>query len=113
MDKVSVVIVHPLFVLIWDCSTSTRWPGCCVSIVRLDGAGVLVEEKSLDQDGPLHGEGGKEKVETEWGPGVAFQECHEETETDNDHHVDILEPLEKKFIFRQFYDQTIWRAKFQ
>ena len=51
-----------------------------------------IEEPALDKDSPLDGECSEKEVETKWRPWVSFQESHQETETDDDHHVNILEP---------------------
>ena len=45
----------------------------------------------LDEDVPLDAEGGNEHVEGEGGEAVLLQEGHQEAETNEDHHVHVLE----------------------
>lgn len=48
-------------------------------------------EEALHQRGPLQGEGRDQKVEPHAAEAISLQEGHEEAETDEDHHVHILE----------------------
>ena len=66
--------------------------------------GMFVEEETLDEDGPLDGESGEEKVEAKSRPWVTFEESHKKAKTDNDHDVDVLEPWNNMmFIDWQLY----------
>ena len=84
MDKLQVT----------DIRSSVGFDGCVGSV---DGIIVVlavstIEEPALDENGPLNSESSEQEIETKWRPWISFQESHQETETDDDHHVDILEP---------------------
>ena len=51
-----------------------------------------IEEPTLNENSPLNGKCSEKEIETKGRPWVSFQECHQETETNDDHDVDILEP---------------------
>lgn len=48
-------------------------------------------EPALHEQRPLEAEGGDQKVEAYSSKTVAFQKSHEETESNEDHDVDVLE----------------------
>ena len=54
----------------------------------------IVEEASC-KERPLDGETSKEEVKSDRAPAISLQESHQEAETDDDHHMRILEPLSK------------------
>lgn len=57
----------------------------------VDLASMQTVEEALHERGPLQGEGGDQEVEAHAAEAIALQEGHEEAETDEDHHVNILE----------------------
>lgn len=57
----------------------------------VDLASVHAVEEALHERGPLQGEGCDQEVEAHAAEAVSLQEGHEEAETDEDHHVHILE----------------------
>lgn len=58
---------------------------------NVDFATMHTMEESLHQRGPLQWKGCDQEVEAHTAKAVALQECHEEAETDEDHHMYILE----------------------
>lgn len=48
-------------------------------------------KEALHECGPLQGEGRDQEVEAHTAKAVTLQEGHEEAETDEDHHMHILE----------------------
>lgn len=48
-------------------------------------------EPALHEKSPLEAEGSDEEVEAHSAKAVAFEEGHEEAESNKDHHVDVLE----------------------
>ena len=62
---------------------------------------VVVEmQEAGDQDMPLDAECRHQEVEGHSREAILFQEGHQETEANKDHHVDILETYEATFISR-------------
>lgn len=57
----------------------------------MDFAIVKCVEKSLDEDRPLEGKGGDQKIESHPTEAVAFQEGHQEAKAKENHDVDVLE----------------------
>lgn len=57
----------------------------------LSGGGVQRVEPALHEKSPLQTKGTDQEVEAHTAEAVAFQEGHEETESNKDHDVDILE----------------------
>jgi hypothetical protein len=51
---------------------------------------VFHREESSAEDGPLDHQGGQEQVESYRTVTIPLQEGHQEAETDEDHHVDVL-----------------------
>jgi hypothetical protein len=47
--------------------------------------------ESGDENGQLHGPGSHDEIESNRGPAVLFQENHEESESNVNHHMHILE----------------------
>ena len=62
------------------------------SVAAMIIAMATIEKPSLNENSPLNSECSEKKIETKWRPWVSFQESHQETESDDDHHVNILEP---------------------
>lgn len=56
----------------------------------VDLSSMQTVEEALHERGPLQGEGGDQEVEAHAAEAIALQEGHEEAETDEDHHVNIL-----------------------
>lgn len=52
-------------------------------------------KEALHQRCPLQGKGCDQEVEAHTAEAITLQEGHEETETDEDHHVHILETCAK------------------
>lgn len=52
---------------------------------------VMQMEKSIDERGPLDRQTGHKHVEADATKAISLQEGHQETETNEHHHVDILE----------------------
>ena len=48
-------------------------------------------EEAVDEGEDLDGEGGADHVEGDRGQSVLLEESHQETKTNEDHHVDVLE----------------------
>ena len=48
-------------------------------------------EEAVDEGEDLDGEGGADHVEGDRGESVLLEESHQETKTNEDHHVDVLE----------------------
>ena len=48
-------------------------------------------EEAVDEGEDLDGEGRADQVEGDGGEAVLLQEGHQETKTDEDHHMDVLE----------------------
>lgn len=63
----------------------------------VDFSGGVVEgvEPALHEKSPLQTEGGNQEVEAYTTEAVAFQEGHEETKSNEDHDMDVLEALNK------------------
>lgn len=57
----------------------------------VDLAFMHAVEEALHERGPLQREGRNQEVEAHAAEAVALQEGHEEAETDEDHHVHVLE----------------------
>lgn len=57
----------------------------------LPSLGVQGVEPALHEKSPLEAEGSDQEVESHSAEAVAFEEGHEEAESNKDHHVDILE----------------------
>lgn len=52
-------------------------------------------EPALHEKSPLQTKGGDQEVEAHSTEAVAFQEGHEESKSNKDHHVDILETCQE------------------
>ena len=57
---------------------------------------VVHVEEPYDERGPLQRDDRAHHVERDRGEAVLLQEGHQETEADEDHHVDVLEHWRKK-----------------
>lgn len=57
----------------------------------VDLASMHTMEETLHECGPLQGEGCDQEVEAHAAEAVTLQERHKEAETNEDHHVHILE----------------------
>lgn len=68
-------------------------------------------EKALHERGPLQGKGCDQEVEAHAAEAVALQEGHEEAETDEDHHVHILETCTKLKILKDSKDHETRGSK--
>ena len=52
-----------------------------------------VVEEAGTEERPLNGESSEQKVEPDRTPSISLEESHQETETDDNHNMCILEPL--------------------
>ena len=60
-------------------------------------------EEAVDEGEDLDGEGGADHVEGDGGQAVLLQEGHQETKTNEDHHVDVLEHWGRDFIIKYLW----------
>lgn len=75
-----------------SCSFSFQWKHLPLySNVDFSGAGVEGVEPALHEKSPLQTKGGNQEVEAHSTEAVAFQEGHEETKSNKDHDMDVLE----------------------
>lgn len=65
----------------------------CVSPLHsdVDFSSMHAMEEALHKGGPLQGERCDQEVEAHTAEAVALQECHQEAEANEDHHMHVLE----------------------